>query len=267
MPSVLVIDDSRLVAQKVQYILDPYGIDTHHAATVAEVFGYKGKPSMLRDYVPDVILLDIMMPDMNGFDTLQKLQSMVKMRNIPVMMFSASASEHNVIEAMHRGAKAFIAKPLDRELLLVEMARVAKESNSRALVRQLSSYLPTGVKAENEREDLNVGEANLSYLLEIIDDDEELLRQLVEVFVEDMPAQISGMENAVTAKKARELSLAAHLFKGSVSNFGAVLITDKALQLEIKGRADDLKGTPALFADLKKDADVLYKQLIAWLAF
>lgn len=267
MPSILVIDDSRLVAQKIEHIMLPLGVDTHHAATVAEVFGYRGLPSILRDHPPDLILLDIMMPDMSGFDTLIKLKSMVKVRDIPVMMFSAATSQSNVLEAMNRGARAFVSKPIDKEKFLTEMARVAKEDRCTELMRALSGFLSTGVKAENEREDLRVGDANLSYLLEIIDDDEEMLRQLVEVFVEDMPSQLEAIGKAVGDNDANGLRLSAHLFKGSVSNFGAVLLTEKALELEVKGRNEKLDGAKALFEKLKEEADILHKEMMAWLAF
>lgn len=264
MPSVLVIDDSRLVAQKLEIVLGAFGIQTHHASSAAEVFGYRGMPSMLRDIEPDLIVLDIMMPDMSGFDTLNKLQSMVKMRDIPVVMFTASSSEYHVIEAMSRGAKAFVSKPLDRDKFLSTVARVAKETGRQALARCLANFLETGVRAETDRPDLKVGDANLSYLLEIIDGDAEMLHQLVQVFSDDMPSQLGQIEAAIRKGDSDELRRSAHLFKGSVANFGAALLTDKALQLEIKGRKGDLTGAMDLFHVMKRDAEELRVQLMAW---
>ncbi len=264
MPSVLVIDDSRLVAQKLELVLGAFGIQTHHASSAAEVFGYRGMPSMLRDIEPDLIVLDIMMPDMSGFDTLNKLQSMVKMRDIPVVMFSASSSEYHVLEAMNRGAKGFVSKPLDRDKFLSTVAKVAKESGRQALARCLSGFLETGVRPETEHAELKLGDANLSYLLELMDGDMEMLHQLVQVFSDDMPAQMGQIESAIRKGDCDELRRAAHLFKGSVANFGAALLTDKALQLEIKGRKKDLTGALDLYHVLKKDAEELRVQLMTW---
>lgn len=60
---------------------------------------------------PDLILLDVNMPVMNGFDCLKKIQEDKRLRNIPVFMISTSASPKDVALAIETGARKFLTKP------------------------------------------------------------------------------------------------------------------------------------------------------------
>lgn len=267
MASVLVIDDSKLAAIQVERILGSKGVEVHHAATVAEVFGFKGAPSLLREHPPELILLDLLMPDMHGFDTLEKLKSMVKVSDIPVIVVSATNKSTDADEALHRGAKGFMRKPLEEASFLEKAAQVVKEAGQMELAKVLANYLSTGRQAENHDAALQVGDANLSYLLEIMDDDKDMLRHLVQVFVEDMPRQLERIKDGLDAKDPKAMGKAAHMYKGSVSNFAAALLTEMAQELEIKGREGDMSGCDTIYSKLEADSNNLRKELMAWLAF
>jgi len=72
--------------------------------TVAEIETY------LTDKVPDVILLDLMLPDVDGFQILALLKSNEKTKNTPIFIFSNVSDEHEVKKAMDGGAKEFLIK-------------------------------------------------------------------------------------------------------------------------------------------------------------
>lgn len=69
------------------------------------------------DVVPDIIVLDINMPGMNGLDLLGQLKREVNTCNIPVIIFSTSSQEKHKTLAYERGAKDYITKPADFETL------------------------------------------------------------------------------------------------------------------------------------------------------
>ncbi|MDJ0838350.1 MAG: response regulator [Acidobacteriota bacterium] len=265
MAEVMLIDDSRLVGMVIQRILSSQNIEMIHARTAAEVFGFRGMPPMLRENKVDLILLDIIMPDMDGLDILRKIKAMKDERNIPVLMISASASENNVVEAMNRGARGFISKPVDHDKLLQELARIAPETGSDALVHKLSAFIDPTRKAEESHEELIVGSADLNYLLEILDGDADMMYDLVSVFVTDMPAQLQAVEDAIGSGDPVRVRRSAHTFKGSVSNMGAPLITQKAFDLEKMGSSGKLDGAKPLFESMKTEADALYHSLKSWL--
>jgi len=265
MALVMVIDDSRLVGMVLQRILEPQGITCIQARTAAEVFGFRGTKPLLREHRPDLILLDIMMPDMGGLDILRKLKSMTDEQHIPVLMISASSSENNVTEAVNRGAEGFLSKPIDAEKLLGEMAKIAEAHQIVALYQKLGNYLDPDRRTEESREDLFVGPANLNYMLEILDGDQEMLHELIKVFVEDAPTQLAGIGNAIDAGNAKDLRQMAHTLKGSVSNLGAPRMTEKARSLETMGRDDQMDGARPVYEDLCKDMGELLDGLTHWL--
>jgi len=64
---------------------------------------------------PDLILLDLMMPDINGYQVLDMIQSSQKLKDIPVIIISAIEAQENINEAMEKGAIDYIIKPIDFE--------------------------------------------------------------------------------------------------------------------------------------------------------
>lgn len=73
---------------------------------------------------PDLILLDIMMPKMNGYEFLQKLKTMPSVRIIPIIMFTAKASQEDVDRAIALGAIDYVIKPFDADRLLSKIYSV-----------------------------------------------------------------------------------------------------------------------------------------------
>ncbi len=72
--------------------------------------------------------------------------------------------------------------------------------------------------------------------------DEELFRELVELFVDDYPGHLARIREAASGADAKELERAAHTLKGAVGNFAAVEAAKTALDLENMGRSGDLDG-------------------------
>jgi CheY-like chemotaxis protein len=70
----------------------------------------------------DLILLDIEMPEMSGFDLMRRLQADPKTKDIPVIIVSSHAEEENVSQAAKLGAKGFIVKPVHAKILRGKIA-------------------------------------------------------------------------------------------------------------------------------------------------
>ncbi|MGZ0169620.1 MAG: response regulator [Planctomycetales bacterium] len=71
----------------------------------------------IREEAPDVLLLDLMMPDVSGLDILEAMQSDTKLKRIPVIILTASSDRGTRLRALELGATDFLAKPLDLEEL------------------------------------------------------------------------------------------------------------------------------------------------------
>ncbi len=77
--------------------------------------------SKARHEQPDVILLDNVMPNMDGLTALQKLRSSKRTEDIPVIIVTALADEDSIARAMKGGADSYVIKPFDYEMLLAKI--------------------------------------------------------------------------------------------------------------------------------------------------
>jgi two-component system, sensor histidine kinase and response regulator len=95
-------------------------------------------------------------------------------------------------------------------------------------------------------------------MLERLGGDEELARQLVELFVSECPRMMAVVRDSVANKDADQIRRAAHAFKGSVGNFTEDAPMTTAFELEQMGREGQIDGAPALLAKLETEvADFL----------
>lgn len=112
-PLVLVADDDLLLQQLVSHKLMQRGYETRGVDN-GEALLYA-----VADEAPDLIVLDAMMPIVDGFEALRRLRADAGTANIPVIMLTARRGERDVVSALSLGANDFLAKPfLPEELAL-----------------------------------------------------------------------------------------------------------------------------------------------------
>ena len=106
---VLVVDDEERMVRFIRLNLE------HDGFIVIEAFNGKQALQRLRDATPDLILLDIMMPDLDGFEVLQMIR---EINNVPVIMLTAKGEEDDRVRGLELGADDYITKPFSpRELV------------------------------------------------------------------------------------------------------------------------------------------------------
>jgi PleD family two-component response regulator len=89
----------------------------------------------------DLILLDIAMPEMSGFEYMQQLRQTPQYRNIPVIIITAHATVELVAQAMSSGAKDFIAKPISRNILMKKVHAALEERPSQTVSREIMEQI------------------------------------------------------------------------------------------------------------------------------
>jgi signal transduction histidine kinase len=104
--------------------------------------------------LPDLILLDVMMPGLDGFETCEKLKESPKTRDIPVIFMTAISETAYILKAFSVGGVDYITKPLQREEVLV---RVRNHISIRVLQRELKAEIEVRQKAEEELRVINAG--------------------------------------------------------------------------------------------------------------
>lgn len=87
------------------------------------------------------------------------------------------------------------------------------------------------------------------------DGGDELLRELITIFLADTPKQLAGLEDAVSRQDPSEVIRAAHTIRGSSANFGASEFARLAHQIEMHGKSIDLAAATAALPDFKAEFD------------
>ena len=111
-PLVLIVDDDERVREYVRVNLEMEGYAVREAGSAEEGLG------VLEEVSPDLILLDVMMPEVDGWEMLRRVQERHGVGAIPVVMFSGKVNEQSVDEATARGAQGFVGKPFDPQQLI-----------------------------------------------------------------------------------------------------------------------------------------------------
>jgi excisionase family DNA binding protein len=110
-PVVLIVDDDPGVRRHVRVSLEAEGYTVREAGGAAEGL------ALVDEERPDLILLDVLMPQVDGWEMLRQVQERYGVGAIPVVMFSGR-TEEGADEAVERGAQAFVRKPFDAEQLV-----------------------------------------------------------------------------------------------------------------------------------------------------
>ena len=109
-PTILLVDDSKIQLMFYKKLLRGY---------YELIYAQSGEQALeLVHKEPDLILLDVMMPGINGFETCRRLKSNIKTSHIPVILLTAKAEEADQIEGLQHGADDYIVKPFNSNILL-----------------------------------------------------------------------------------------------------------------------------------------------------
>lgn len=120
-PQVLIIEDNADVAEYIFSCLQQnYSLQTARN-------GQEGLEKAL-EHIPDVILCDVMMPEMDGFEVCRRLKADRRSSHIPIVLLTAKATQEDKITGLIQGADAYLTKPFDKEELLVRLRNLSIQS-------------------------------------------------------------------------------------------------------------------------------------------
>ncbi len=117
-PLILLVDDDDRVRELVRVNLEFAGY------TVREAAGAEEGLAAIDAAKPDLVLLDVMMPQVDGWEMLRRIQERHGAGAIPVVMFSGKLDELGEQEAAERGAQAFVGKPFDLDQLIEQTKQI-----------------------------------------------------------------------------------------------------------------------------------------------
>lgn len=111
--TIVAIEDDPQLAKLLKMYLNMEGFAIRIAASGAEITKALGTPPK-----PELVLLDVQLPDQNGFDVLARMRADAELKDVPVIMATARATREAVLAGLRGGADGYITKPYDMEVVL-----------------------------------------------------------------------------------------------------------------------------------------------------
>lgn len=156
-PMLLIIDDHKDIIDYLHMLLTSH-YDIIHASNGKE--GYK----LAKEKIPDIIISDVMMPDMDGYEFLRKVKADFMTSHIPVLLLTARADRVSKLEGLSLGAEAYLVKPFDKEELFI---RLRKLLDMRKILRR--KYSDLKVEMDTSARHMDIEDQFIARVHQIID--------------------------------------------------------------------------------------------------
>jgi CheY-like chemotaxis protein len=121
-PTILVVDDEPALVRLMEFLLKRQGYRLITATNGEEAL------LKLREHRPDLVVLDIMMPKMDGYEVTERLRADpdTTLAATPILMLSAKAQDEDIVRGLQAGSEAYVTKPFDPELLTNAVASMLR---------------------------------------------------------------------------------------------------------------------------------------------
>jgi two-component system phosphate regulon response regulator PhoB len=121
--SVLVVDDERDILELVKYNLDKEGYQVTVVTTGEDAL------AAARTKSPDIVILDLMLPGVDGLEVCRRLKADLKTRTIPIVMLTAKGDEADVVTGLELGASDYVTKPFSPRVLTARIKAVLRRGD------------------------------------------------------------------------------------------------------------------------------------------
>ena len=119
---ILVVEDESAIREMLCFVLEQQGFD------VVEAYDYASAIECLVEPVPDLILLDWMLPDFSGVEICKNLKKDIKFKDLPIIMLTAKGEEEDKVKGLNSGADDYITKPFSFPELLARIKALLRRS-------------------------------------------------------------------------------------------------------------------------------------------
>jgi CheY-like chemotaxis protein len=179
----------------------------------------------------DIILMDMEMPEMNGYEAAIFIRKEMK-SNVPIIAMTANAMAGEREKCIRFGMNDYLSKPINAEQLFLKIYQLT------------NMYDP--LSENNNLVDLN-------YLVEMTDGNHETISKIMEIFMEEVPANLLSLQNAITAMDYPSIKKIVHHLKSSVAVLGINPLKSMLQEMELlAGSAFNLKRITELYPSLQE---------------
>jgi|GEM_PF-700072 len=248
--SLLLVEDNKVNQFLGKQILTNLGFQVRIAGNGKEALEVLNKEQF------DLILMDVNMPVMNGYDLTQVIRSQLASpkNEIPIVALTAYASASEKEKALALGMNDYVTKPYSPHELL------------HVIVRQLNLKQPEG-KAGKEKavsqksaSQANTGSQMISHLREIMNGNDQDMKKMLEMYLEQIPMINGLIKTAIANKNWEEVYQQAHKLKSSVKVLNITRMSELIVLIEEYARTkENIELVGALFEAFKKESKQVMK--------
>ena len=238
---ILLVEDNAVNQLLALRLLEKQG----HSVTIA-INGKKALEALKMDSY-DLVLMDIQMPEMNGWEATKAIREHEKTtgEHLPIVAMTAHAMKGDEERCIAAGMDDYLTKPIRIPELLAIVDEIANR-------KAVSKGITTSSKTQT---------IDFATALNRLDGDRELFVELAHVFKEECPKAVEEIRRAIGARDARTLERHAHNLKGSSANLGSGAVSITAGALEDCARTGNLKQADDLFEALGQELGQLLSEL------
>jgi len=146
---ILVIDDEPDVLELIEYKLKSEGFSIRTSSNPAQILGE------IKDFLPDLIVLDIMMPELDGLQVCRMIRSNASLQSIPIIFLTAKGELENRIEGLEAGADDYLSKPFNTRELILRIRSIFKRISD-AEEKKPSMLSVDGITVDTDRHRITV---------------------------------------------------------------------------------------------------------------
>lgn len=261
---ILVAEDNSANQKLIVDMLEPQGYQVQLADNGRDAV------TMVRDGEFDIVLMDVQMPEMDGFQATMAIRDLTPPKSgVPVIAITSLIRNSDRQACLTAGANAYLPKPVDKERLLSMLESWLRKPDHAATARtERQSAMSIQHDSANplESHPSDAGSVmNLEVALARMGQDQSLLWQLAEFFLEDAPLLLAEIEAGEQAQDAALVNRAAHSLKGLAANFEALPAVSAGKLVEAQSKQSDLAGCresiPALRTEIAKLTEALEAEL------
>lgn len=198
----------------------------------------------------DLVLMDVQMPLMDGFEATRALREWEKTagKHVPVIAMTAYALKGDEEKCLEAGMDGYIPKPISAQHLY-DVIEGMMDQSEKLEEKPLVTVQKRGI-------------LDKQVILDRVGGDVELLKEIVDLFLQDYPPLVAQIKDALQEGDYQLLEKSAHTLKGSVGNFGADSVVQAALNLENMGRNKQMGEVPQFLTNLEKEIKRLREELV-----
>jgi len=246
---ILLVEDNPVNQKLAARILEGQGAGVKIAPNGEEAI------KMLNSEQFDVVLMDVQMPVMDGFEATSIIRRNPKWANIPIIAMTAHAMAGDREKCLAVGMTDYISKPIKKDEMITTIKKVLRTKEPAEPHQQ----------RESEKRSERDAPFDTERALDVVGGDLELLREVVDVFFEEAPDLLREIREGIEQRDATRVRKAAHSLKGSVGNFGAEPAYEAARKVESLAEQNDIDGAAEALKSLEIELDRFRKAIYDFL--